>query len=97
MLSRDWPGWHITAIVCLAITGSAAMITPMSLGISQITVNWIILLSSILGTISASMGNSGLPGAKEVTAMAVGKAVIQPTPESKQAAVAVIQELEVKK
>lgn len=87
MLNRDWPGWHIIAIVCLAITGSAAMITPEKLGISQVTINWVIVMCSIMGTISAAMGNSGLPGAKEVTAMTVGKAVITPTIETKAAAV----------
>ena len=95
MLSRDWPGWHIIAIVCGAITASAAMITPEFLGITQITANWIVLTAAVVGIVAAAMGNSGLPGQKELTAMSVGKAVIAPTVENKAAATAVIAALPV--
>jgi hypothetical protein len=95
MLNRDWPGWHIIAIVSVAIIGASAMITPEKLGISQITVNWVILLMSIGGTIAAAMGNSGLPGQKEVTAMTVGKAVITPTVETKAAAIEAVNAIPV--
>jgi hypothetical protein len=86
MLSRDWAGWHIIALIAGAFTASAAMITPSNLGITQITANWAVLFFSITGIVSAAMGNSKLPGEKEITAMAVGKAVLLPTVETKAAA-----------
>ena len=95
MWNRDWQGWHIIAIICGAVTASAAMITPANLGLTQITANWIILLSSLTGTICAALGSSGLPGTAEKAQMVIGAAVTAPTVETKRAAVVAINSIPV--